>query len=181
MKTASRSKSKTINVIQGDYAVSDETEVVLTTVLGSCVAACLYDPISRVGGMNHFLLPGSKTDQSVSMSYGLNAMELLINNMLKKGARRDNFKAKVFGGATMRKGLTDIGAQNSVFAKEFLECEGIPCEAESLGGTSARRLRFWPVSGRAQLKIIGDVSCVKPKIAKPKIIRPVEASELELF
>jgi len=174
-------KNKTINVIQGDYAVSDDEETVLTTVLGSCVAACFYDPVARIGGMNHFLLPGSKADKTVSMSYGLNAMELLINNMLKKGARRQNFRAKLFGGANMRKGLTDIGAQNVRFAKEFLECEGIPCEAESLGGMSARRLRFWPVSGRAQLKIIGDVGLVKLKAEKPKVIKPDNASELELF
>lgn len=180
MKRAGDTK-KTINVIQGDYAVSEESETVLTTVLGSCVAACLYDPHARIGGMNHFLLPGAKADDSISMSYGLNAMELLINDMLKRGARRKNFRAKIFGGASMRKGLTDIGSQNARFAKEFLECEGIICESESLGGTSARRLRFWPASGRAQLKIIGDVSVVKPAVTKRKIIKPAEASELELF
>ncbi len=182
MTFASFRNPKSINVVQGEYAVSTDPEDVLTTVLGSCVAACLYDPVAKVGGMNHFLLPGSQVGTSENMSYGLNAMELLINSMLKEGGRRGRFRAKLFGGARMHEGLTDIGTKNAVFAREFLELEGIHCESESLGGTSARRVRFWPVLGRAQLKIVGTAAEVKSVPAfRPTNVVTTKSSDLELF
>ncbi len=182
MTLASHRNPKSINVVQGEFVVSADEEEVLTTVLGSCVAACLYDPVAKVGGMNHFLLPGEQVEKSANMSYGLNAMELLINTMLKHGGRRGRFKAKVFGGARMHEGLTDIGAQNAAFIEEFLDLEGITCESRSLRGTSARRVRFWPVTGRAQLKIIGAASEVKV-VSAPRPTNRVTtvSSDLELF
>lgn len=134
-----------INLIQGENAVSDDPRVVISTILGSCVAACIRDPDAAVGGMNHFLLPGS--DQVEGAQYGAYAMELLINGLLKRGARRERLEAKLFGGARMLQGLTDIGDQNAGFARRFLRDEGIPCVAESLGGVNARRVMYWPVSG----------------------------------
>lgn len=182
MTKASFRNPKSINVVQGEFVVSIDEEEVLTTVLGSCVAACLYDPVAKVGGMNHFLLPGEHMGRSENMSYGLNAMELLINTMLKHGARRGRLRAKVFGGARMREGLTDIGAQNTAFIDEFLELEGIKCESRSLGGTSARRVRFWPVTGRAQMKVVGAASEVKTVSApRPTNRKTVVSSDLELF
>jgi len=174
-------KRKPINVIQGDFAVSDDREDIMTTVLGSCVAACIFDTRSQVGGLNHFLLPGDNAGSSTSMSYGLNAMELLINNMLKRGASRKRFQAKLFGGARMIKGLSDIGEQNAAFALDFLKMEGIPCVSQSLGGTSARRLRFWPATGRVQLRVLGDVKEMRPARVKTAVIAPPNASELDLF
>ena len=175
------SNRKAINVIQGDFAVSDDREDVMTTVLGSCVAACIYDPRSQVGGLNHFLLPGENAGSSTSMSYGLNAMELLINNMLKQGASRKRFQAKLFGGARMIKGLSDIGQQNATFALDFLKMEGIPCVSQSLGGTSARRIRFWPTTGRVQLRMMGNVDDMLPVKVKKAVIASPDASELDLF
>ncbi|MDB2439949.1 hypothetical protein N9W89_14650 [Hellea sp.] len=172
-----------INVIQGDYAVSGNAGDVLTTVLGSCVATCLFDPVAKIGGLNHFLLPGENNETSCSSeSYGLNAMELLINSLLKQGGKRNRLKAKIFGGARMIRGLSVVGKQNGAFATEFLAFEGIPCVSKSLGGDLARRLRFWPTTGRVQMKYIADIASVA--VAIPKKPMPVEArgaSNLEIF
>lgn len=137
-----------IHIVQGECHTTDDPSAVLITILGSCVAACMHDPVAGVGGMNHFLLPG---EAGVSgMRYGVNAMELLINGLLKLGAQRDRLEAKLFGGANVVRGLSDIGAQNAAFAERYLRDEGITCTGSSLGGKSARRLQYWPVSGRAR-------------------------------
>ena len=162
-------KDNIIPVIQGDYHVTNNPEAMMKCVLGSCVAVCMYDAKSRIGGMNHFLLPGVGYHNSQEKSCGLNMMELLINGLLRFGARRKNFEAKIFGGAHITDGLSDIGAENAEFARAFLTYEGIPIISESLGGTHARRLRFWPSTGNAkQLKIstteIDYVNKSAPKI-----------------
>ena len=137
-------------VIQGEYQVSSDPQDVLSTILGSCVAAFLRDPIARVGGLNHFLLPGNDPNDRNTMKYGLNAMDLLINSLIHAGARRDRLEAKLFGGGRMVPGLTDIGAANGRFAEDFLRREGIRYLGGSLGGNSGRKLRVWPVSGQVQ-------------------------------
>ncbi|MEP6342584.1 MAG: chemotaxis protein CheD [Maricaulaceae bacterium] len=174
-------KHKSINVIQGDYAVSIERNVTLTTVLGSCVAACLYDPRAEVGGMNHFLLPGQHSNSTENMSYGLNAMELLINEMLKLGAVRKRFQAKLFGGANMGQGFSEIGSKNIAFAQEFLELEGIPCISKSLGGVSARRVKFWPATGQAKLKVIDCKDTIQRTNVMTRKLVPTVSSDVELF
>jgi chemotaxis protein CheD len=143
-----------IHVVQGDYAVSDLENTVLTTILGSCVSTCISDPIARVGGMNHFLLPGNAAGDTQSIRYGLYAMELLINGLLKMGARKVRMSAKLFGGASMSDGFGRIGEANGKVALDFLLNEGIPCVAQSLGGTHARRIRFTPTTGYAQQLIV---------------------------
>ncbi|MDJ0820459.1 MAG: chemotaxis protein CheD [Paracoccaceae bacterium] len=157
-----------VNVIQGEFKVSAEPDVVLSTLLGSCVAVCLSDIESGIGGMNHFLLPEREGQAGESERYGAYSMELLINDMIKRGARKDRMQAKLFGGASMIAALNDIGASNAVFAKSFLANERIPCVAESLGGNAARRLRFWPVSGRVrQFLVPGEVQTVAPISRNP--------------
>ncbi|MAW78887.1 MAG: chemotaxis protein CheD [Parvularcula sp.] len=173
--------SKVIHVIQGDFAVTNDANAVMTTILGSCVATCLFDPVVRVGGMNHFLLPGD-VSKAGEMTFGVHAMELLINALLKKRADKYRLQAKLFGGARMIQGLSDIGAKNARFAREFLERENIPCVGESLGGTQARRIRFEPATGRARQRVMGDAAAVP--VAKPKPApAPVEetVSDVELF
>lgn len=171
---------KRVNVIQGEHAVSSNPGDCLTTILGSCVATCLYDPVAKLGGMNHFLLPGG--GQAVSYgtnSYGLNAMEMLINGLLKKGAKRSRFEAKIFGGARIIEGLTNVGQKNGMFATEFLAFEGINCVSKSLGGTMARRIRFWPTTGRVQMKFLAPETLPLP-VTKPPATS-VAVNELELF
>ncbi len=105
-------------------------------------------------------------------------MELLINDVLKLGARRERLRAKAFGGARMISGLSDIGESNSAFTLEFLEKEGITCEGHSLGGTSARHIKFWPASGRVMQKVSRDAD-VEP-VALP-VSSEIEGNDLELF
>jgi chemotaxis protein CheD len=173
---------KLVNVIQGDYAISDKANEVLTTVLGSCVAVCLSDTKRGIGGMNHFLLPdrGTGGAGSDNVRYGAYAMELLINGMLKQGADRSNLQAKIFGGANMMGNLRDIGGSNAAFARQFLKDEGIPCIAESLGGNQARRIRYWPVTGQArQLLVQGNIEA-EARPAPPPKPKPA-AQDITLF
>ncbi|MEL6639794.1 MAG: chemotaxis protein CheD [Pseudomonadota bacterium] len=155
---------KIITIVQGDYAVSGDPQVVMSTVLGSCVAVCMYDPDAGVGGMNHFLLAGTSGPRSGDLRYGVNAMELLINNLLRAGAERHKLQAKLFGGARMTSHARDIGQSNATFAQDFLKQEGIPCISHSLGGEQARRVQFTPSTGAArQLQIAGDAPEVIPE------------------
>jgi len=144
-----------VHVTQGESHVTADPQVVMTTVLGSCIAACIRDPHAGVGGMNHFLLPeGDGRGGGDAVRYGAYAMELLINDLLKKGARRERLEAKIFGGAKLFDGLSDVGASNSAFAERFLRDEGIPIVSSSTGGVSARRVEFWPTSGRVRQRLV---------------------------
>ena len=143
-------KDKFKIVIQGEFMISADPADVLSTILGSCVAAFMRDPVAGVGGLNHFLLPGGDTSDKTAMKYGLNAMELLINGLLKRGAKHNRLEAKLFGGARIVPGLTDIGAANGRFAEEFLRREGISYLGGSLGGDQGRKIRVWPVNGQVQ-------------------------------
>lgn len=153
-------------VIQGEYQVSSDPNDVLSTILGSCVAAFLRDPVAGVGGLNHFLLPGNDPSDRNAMKYGLNAMELLINTLIRAGARRDRLEGKLFGGGRMVPGLTDIGAANGRFAEDFLRREGIRYLGGSLGGDHGRKIRVWPVSGQVQQMKL-PAAAVKETPVKP--------------
>jgi chemotaxis protein CheD len=145
-----------VHVVQGDYEATSDPGIVLTTILGSCVCTCLTDPVARVGGMNHFLLPDGEDLSFGKMRYGLHAMELLINELLKIGAKRHRLEAKLFGGAGMQGGLGKIGQSNGEFALKFLETESIMLIGRSLGGSQARRVRYWPTIGKAQQLFIAQ-------------------------
>lgn len=172
--------ARKVHVLQGDQETAADPSVVLTTVLGSCVSACIHDPVAGVGGMNHFLLgdPGPDTDAD-DERYGAYAMELLINALLKQGASRSRLQAKLFGGARMFGNLTDIGTHNARFARRFLAEEGIPVVSESLGGASARRVEFWPASGRARQRFVTEPPAPAPPNAR--LIPADNCGELELF
>lgn len=181
MDVGAASQARKIHIIQGEYQVVTDDKVVLTTVLGSCVAACLRDPEAKVGGMNHFLLPGGQAAKPLeSERYGAYLMELLINGLLKHGARRDRIEAKIFGGARMVEGLSDIGAENGVFAREFLKNEGIRIVAQNLGGRYGRRLEYHPVSGRARQILLSAQVAVEPP-PRPSEPKPINHGTLELF
>lgn len=171
--------SQMINVIQGEYAVTRQPDVTMSTVLGSCIAACVYDPVSRIGGMNHFLLPESKNAAHTSLKYGTYLMELLINDLLKGGADRRQLRAKLFGGARMSQILNDIGGQNIIFGRKFLQREGIPIEMESVGGTQARRIQFVPSSGLARQKVVTNTDEVAR--AEVRVKAPEPRSDITLF
>jgi len=171
-----------INIVQGEFHVTQDPNVVLTTLLGSCVAACIRDPKAGVGGMNHFLLPGNDgSSNREAESYGVHLMELLVNGLLKSGARRDRLEAKLFGGARTMEGLSDIGAKNGRFAETFLRHEGINYIGGSLGGEGGRRVQFWPVAGRARQSLFGSEK-LPPVAPKPIIMpTPVDSGAIEFF
>jgi chemotaxis protein CheD len=176
--------SRRINVLQGEHAVSSGDDVVLCTVLGSCIAACLYDADAGVGGMNHFLLPdrtdGAGADEA-AMRYGAYSMEVLINDLMKRGARRDHLVAKLFGGAKMFDSLVDVGSANAAFARRFLDDEGIPIVGASVGGRSARRIEFWPKTGRARQREV-DQQVAELKTAPARAPAPAaDTGGVELF
>ncbi len=144
--------TRSIVITQGEHRVSADPQVQITTLLGSCVACCLWDPLAAVGGMNHILLASTSRNATQSDLAGINAMELLINDLLKLGARRERLQAKLFGGAQMVNGLSDIGRANCAFAVGFLKQEDIPCVAQSLGGQFARQIVFTPTTGALRAK-----------------------------
>ena len=169
-----------LTVAQGDSLASNDPDVVFTTVLGSCVAVCLHDGRAGVGGMNHFLLaeppPIAGEEARLLNRYGVHSMELLINAMLKRGATRRNLKARIYGGATMRQGLGDIGNTNIQFARRFLDNENIAILGEDIAGFSARRVEFRPVVGLSRCKTV-TTTLVE------KIVKPVQniGGDVELF
>ena len=168
-----------VHVIQGQYHVADD-DVVLTTILGSCVAACIRDPALGIGGMNHFLLPGESGGEG--LRYGVQSMELLLNALLRKGARRERLEVKLFGGAHLFDGLSDVGAQNSAFAERFLRDEGLNYLGGSLRGDRARRIQYWPVSGRArQILLAPTESKVFAAERRQPIAKVEDTGALELF
>ena len=167
-------------VLQGEHQVSGAPDIVLSTILGSCVAVCLWDDVAGLGGMNHFLLPfGPKAAAATPERYGVHAMEILINALLKAGARRNRLQAKLFGGARLSATLSDIGQSNARFAKEFLATEAIPCLAESLGGTSARRVLFRPRTGHARQLLVPDTNVEPPVSVAARA--PIRPASIELF
>lgn len=167
-----------INIVQGEYHVSSAPDLSITTLLGSCVAACINDPVAGVGGMNHFLLPGEDTSSPQVARQGVHLMELLINGLLKTGALRTRLEAKLFGGARTMAGLGDYGASNAKFAQDFLKREGIPIVGGSLGGETGRRIQFWPATGRVRQKLV-RANEEPPRFGN--IGLPANGGELELF
>lgn len=147
--------SEAVKILPGEYFVTT-SDLVLVTVLGSCVAACIRDPDRRIGGINHFMLPAANEADPLSASarYGVYAMEILINHLIKLGARRSSLQAKVFGGGRVMATLThsQVGDRNSAFVREFLKTERIPVVAEDLLDIYARKVYFFPATGRVLVK-----------------------------
>lgn len=140
-----------VQILPGDLYVTRQPEVI-TTVLGSCVAACVRDPQRGIGGMNHFMLPVAPArDAGASARYGVYALELLVNAIMRRGGRRAALEVKVFGGGRVIECGGDIGAANIAFVHKFFADEHIPIVAEDVGRHFARRVRYWPKTGRVQL------------------------------
>lgn len=148
-------------ILPGEYFITGR-DLVLVTVLGSCVAACIRDPGARIGGMNHFMLPEASKDADSLMGaparYGAYAMEMLINEIVKLGARRGALEAKVFGGGNVLRNLTttNVGSRNAAFVLKFLATERIPVLAQDLENDYARKVYYYPSTGRVRLKMIRD-------------------------
>lgn len=149
------SRVKVIKIDPGNYVVTSSPNLILVTVLGSCIAACVRDPLAAIGGMNHFMLPYSECGEwggiSASLRYGNFAMERLINDILRGGGKRSRLEAKLFGGAEMIGGGV-IGLRNAEFVQTYLRLEGIQTLAQHLCGKHARRVHYLAVSGQAFMR-----------------------------
>ena len=148
-----------VKVLPGEFFVTKNSDEVLLTVLGSCVAACIRDPIASVGGMNHFMLPqhisGSWGDELRSTRFGNFAMEKLINELIKAGCARDRLEIKVFGGGNVTDTSNAVGTDNSEFVLRYLDAERLRCVAQDLGGTLPRRIEYYPMTGRVVRRLLG--------------------------
>ncbi|HET9955735.1 MAG TPA: chemotaxis protein CheD, partial [Polyangiaceae bacterium] len=143
------------NISSGEWHAS-ATPARISTVLGTCVAVCLYDPVKQVGGMNHFMLPQATGEEGpLAARYGVHAMELLVNTLMELGADRAGLRAKVFGAAHVIRGMESgeaVARKNAHFVRTFLEREAIPVEAEFLGGNQALVVQFFTHTGKARVK-----------------------------
>lgn len=177
----STGSSNRVTVLQGQVRVSGASLMEFSTILGSCVATCLFDPEAAVGGMNHFLLaepPPNHPGEEVDVHYGVYLMELLINEMLANGASKARMRAHLYGGASLRAGMMPIGPANAKFALGFLEREGIPLVRSDLGSTCARRVDFRPGLGKVRCRIVENSFAPEPAAA-PR--REAEGGDIELF
>ncbi|MEE4207136.1 MAG: chemotaxis protein CheD [Erythrobacter sp.] len=161
-----------LTILQGQARASADPAVEMGTVLGSCVATCLFDPRARIGGMNHFLLaePPEHADRvSFDRDYGLFLMELLVNEMLQLGASKSRMKGRLYGGANINPDLAPIGSANAAFAREFLRREGIEQVHEDLEGRHARRIQFRPACGLVRCRVVASAAAPTQKpLARPQ-------------
>ena len=148
-----------VKVFPGEFYVTSKKDEVLVTVLGSCVAACIRDPVRRIGGMNHFMLPHSKGGNwggdMQSTRFGNFAMEKLINELMKAGCSRSSLEIKVFGGGNVTDTANQIGTENSQFILRYLESEGLRYTVQDLGGLLPRRIHYYPETGRVIRRLLG--------------------------
>jgi len=183
-------KIHVVQVFQGDFYVCTQPGEMLATVLGSCIAACIRDPVACKGGMNHFLLPDKGGDNnpdlpfSASLRYGSYSMEQLINGILAVGGKRERLEVKVFGGANVLAGLRGIGHSNAEFVERYLKAEGFKVVGSDLRGNLPRKVQYFPESGVVRMKQIEDASAktvFQRETAKKITAVQNSAGSVELF
>lgn len=176
-------------ILPGEYFVSEEPKVVYT-VLGSCISVCLRDPFVNVGGMNHFMLAAPSDNEghdnwADSGRYGSFAMELLINEILNRGGKKNRLEAKVFGGGKIYDGTIDIGAKNAAWALDYLEREGVPLLKANVGDVCPRKVYFFTDSGKVLLKkldrVVAQTIAAEEGQYQAKLQRAPVQSEVTLF
>lgn len=182
----------TVKVLPGEFYVSAQEEMI-STVLGSCVSACIRDNVRGIGGMNHFMLPepmsGERNDWSLAVGraarYGSDAMEQLINAVLKAGGKREALTVKIFGGGRVLTQMTDVGQRNIAFVKRYLETEHLPIVAADVGDIYPRQLQFFPASGRVRVRQLrsqrdAELAANEQRYLKRLANDPIKG-EVELF
>ncbi len=181
-------EAQAAKILPGEYFVTTQ-DMLLVTVLGSCVAACIRDVDSGVGGMNHFMLPdeGGREVLSTSARYGTYAMEVLINHLLKLGARRNRLEAKVFGGGAVMESLSssNVGVRNAEFVLKFLNTEKVPVVAKDLLDSYPRKVYYFPKSGRVLVKklhrVHNDTLFSREREYKARLTTAKVEGDVELF
>ncbi|MBL4907127.1 MAG: hypothetical protein JKX94_06715 [Sneathiella sp.] len=182
-------KKNVVRVLPGDHYITDSKNEMIVTILGSCVAACIRDPETGMGGMNHFMLPESSSGQwgavSANMRYGNFAMETLINKILKFGCPRERLEVKLFGGGNVIPGTIKVGDKNGQFALNYLEYEGLTPKTYDLGGTYARRIHYFPETGKVDrlfLKRTSDAMYLKEEREyNSRLPNEMGSGEIDLF
>ena len=183
--------AQALKVLPGEYIVADR-DVMLVTVLGSCVSACMRDPLAGVGGMNHFMLPEAENDHrsswgSESTRYGSFAMEMLINELLKRGASRSRLETKVFGGGAVLPGFTvsNVGERNGRFVLDYLRNEGLTVHGQDLFDVVPRRVHYFPKTGRVLVKRLPSANDVdvlaSEKLYRSRLKESPTTGSVELF
>ncbi|MEW5944054.1 MAG: chemoreceptor glutamine deamidase CheD [Pseudomonadota bacterium] len=182
--------TEAVKILPGEYYATGR-DMVLVTVLGSCVAACVRDRVSGIGGMNHFMLPDSGSDQSSPLStsarYGTYAMEMLLNQLSKLGAKRANLEAKVFGGGSVLRGFTvsNVGERNAKFVLDFMQTEKIKIVAQDLLDIYPRKVYFFPQTGKALIKQLkrahNDTIIEREKEYSSRLVQSKVEGDVELF
>lgn len=174
-----------VKLHSGDYYATSTPGEMIMTILGSCVAACIRDPGTGVGGMNHFLLPGDENAEQ-STRYGAYAMEKLINEILKLGGRREKLEVKLFGGGNVINNSSMIGEKNVNFVRQYIKDEGLRIASEHLGGTQPRRLHYYPETGKVMMRLLQKKEDLRITEEEEAYKRKLRASEtntgnVELF
>ncbi len=180
-------------ILPGEYYVTRSDEGVSTT-LGSCIAACIRDKVSGIGGMNHFMLPataGAESDAwksaglGAATRYGNFAMEHLINGILRNGGRRENLEVKIFGGGRILANMADVGQRNILFVREYLKTEKLRLIAEDVGETYPRMAVYFPATGNARVKRLrslhNNVIAIQEKTYFASVVEKPAAGDIELF
>lgn len=178
-------RTEAIKVLPGEYYAT-ASELMIVTLLGSCVAACIHDPARQIGGMNHFLLPQNRLNDGLAAArYGVHAMELLINGLLQLGARRESLEAKVFGGGNVARRMSNclVGQQNVDFVLAFLKRERIRVTAQDMGGDSPRRIHFFPRTGQVMVRTLAVAEVPEIEQVESALERKADSNkgEVELF
>lgn len=181
------------NIKPGEYYVT-KTEEIISTVLGSCVAACIRDPATGVGGMNHFMLPGDKGkpndnwggQDALTTRFGISAMENLINDILKLGSARETLECKLFGGGkVLSMEQYNIGERNINFIREFMHTEGLSIVSEDLGGNFSRKIKYFPTTGKVMVRRLRSLQNVvvteEENKYENKMQNQSKPGEIELF
>lgn len=183
----SESGIQVVKIFSGDWYVTNKPDEMLVTVLGSCVSACIRDPVAHVGGMNHFLLPGEgmEGEMGAAARYGLFAMESLINGILTNGGRKERLEIKVFGGGNVTNNSALIGSKNARFIRDFLKQEGYRLIAEDLEGNLPRRLHYFPYTGKVMMRKLQrkeDMVVVEEeaRYSRSIVSKPIEG-DIDLF
>jgi len=178
-----------VKILPGRFYITTRSDEVLVTVLGSCVSACIRDPETGIGGMNHFMLASDRIGQwgndQKSTRYGNFAMERLINELIKAGCPRERMEVKVFGGGNVTDTKNLIGTQNSEFVLRYLDDEGLLCAARDLGGPYPRRIQYFPSTGRVVRKLLtggdGDLIVHEESEYAKRLTTNQTPGEVQLF
>ena len=184
----SKLKKTVVRVLQGDFYVSSDPREILATILGSCIAVCMRDPIIGCGGMNHFVLPSTSQNldnlPSAQLRYGSYSIERMTNAILSRGGLRDRLEIKVFGGANVL-GTSNIGHDNADFVEAYLRKEGFSIAAHHLRGSSPRRVRYNPTTGQAhmaeaQASLTAEIAAREAQL-RQTTVKSSAADSVELF